>query len=241
MTARDKSVIALVYRTVAFCFGVLGLVLICEFKTSGFMNCGPFVFYTIQTNIISTVVFGLSSAYTAYCLIAKKVKRAVLCIGASIQLATVLYIFVTFFVYWVVLYPSAPGGGGKRAIDVFANVLVHGVVPILALLDWILFMPHGRIKPISAAFWLSYPILYYVFTIVRAHVGDYLYVANGVKLMYPYFFIDVGFWDKTLAGKFPSEVVIAAIVILMLLLFYGLSRLCIFVDGKMGGSKSKKR
>lgn len=233
MTVKNKSIVALVYRTVLFCLGVTGLVLICNFKTGSFMRCSPLVFYTIQTNIITTIVFGLLSIWTAYSLIAGKVGNSVPCFSASVQLATTLYIFVTFFVYWVVLFPSNPGGAGKSAVDRFANVTVHGIVPILALLDWIVFMPHGRIKPSHSFFWLSYPVAYYIFTIIRAHAGAPLYKVGGVALTYPYFFIDVGWWDSLINGRFPSRLVIAGVVVLMMLMFFGLSRLCIFIDRKM--------
>lgn len=238
MTVKNKSIVALAYRIVLFSLGVAGLVLICDFKTGGFMRCSPLVFYTVQTNVITTIVAGLLAVWTAYRLIAGKTDGPVPSVLPAVQLAATLYIFVTFFVYWAVLYPSDPSGAGKSAVDRFANVAVHGIVPVLAVLDWIFFMPHGRLRPVHAVCWLSYPVLYYLFTIIRAHAGAPLYKAGDVYLTYPYFFIDVGYWDSVLKGRFPARLVIAAIVVAMILLFYGLSRLCVFLDGRMARTDS---
>lgn len=234
MTPTRKSVFALIYRAFAFALGTVGLVLICRVQASGFMSGGPLVFYTIQTNILTTVVFGLLALWTLYSLVAKKIKRAVPCFSPSLQLSTTLYIFVTFFVYWTVLFPADTGGIGKTPLDIFANITVHALIPLLALFDWIVWMPHGRLKRSHAFYWLAYPLLYYLFTVVRAHVGGPLYRANGIPLLYPYFFIDVGYWESLLRGKFPARPVIAGIVLLMITLFYALARLCLFLDQKMG-------
>ena len=56
------------------------------------------------------------------------------------------------------------GGGdpSRAALVSTANYMVHGVVPLLAIADWILFLPHGRLHAKDAALWLIYPIAYAV-------------------------------------------------------------------------------
>jgi len=62
------------------------------------------------------------------------------------------------------------------------NQLVHTVVPILALLGWLLFGPRGLVSWRIVGLSVVYPILWVVFTLVRGAIGGW----------YPYPFLDVG-------------------------------------------------
>lgn len=60
------------------------------------------------------------------------------------------------------------------------NQLVHTVVPILALLGWLLFGPRGQISRRVVGLSVVYPILWVVFTLIRGAIGGW----------YPYPFLD---------------------------------------------------
>lgn len=64
----------------------------------------------------------------------------------------------------------------------FDNQLVHTVVPILAILGWLLFGPRRLITWRTLGLSVVYPILWVVFTLVRGAIGHW----------YPYPFIDAG-------------------------------------------------
>ena len=114
-------------------------------------------------------------------------------------------------------FDMAAAGGGSELIA--ANYIVHGVVPLFAIIDWLIFLPHGRTTRNAAFAWLLYPLVYAIYIFVRAEVGAPLYGTTR----YPYPFIDVdiiGAW-------------VAAVVPVMAAAFYGLGRLFVFVDRKI--------
>ena len=71
-----------------------------------------------------------------------------------------------------------------------------------------LFLPHGRVRPRAAVYFLAYPIAYSIFIALRAQFGGYLY--GTVRYPYP-------FADPDLLG-WPVTLLVAA---LLLLVCYG--------------------
>jgi hypothetical protein len=63
----------------------------------------------------------------------------------------------------------------------WATQVLHTVMPIAFLLDWLFFVPRGRLRWIDPIRWLSYPLLFGVWTIVHG-------LQTG---WYPYWFIDI--------------------------------------------------
>lgn len=95
----------------------------------------------------------------------------------ALRLDGVLAIAVTGVVYHIALtglYELTPGGA-------FANQMLHTVSPILGVLGWLLFGPHGTLNPHIVWWSLAYPLLWLVFTLIRG-------AASG---FYPYPFLDV--------------------------------------------------
>ncbi len=67
---------------------------------------------------------------------------------------------------------------GLRAV---LNELLHSVVPVLAVLYWVLFVPRFHLSVRQCVLWLLYPLLYLFVTLWRGSKSDF----------YPYPFIDV--------------------------------------------------
>lgn len=67
---------------------------------------------------------------------------------------------------------------GSRAV---LNELLHTVVPILAVVYWILFVPRFHLNVRQCVLWLFYPLLYLFVTLWRGSRSDF----------YPYPFINV--------------------------------------------------
>jgi hypothetical protein len=100
---------------------------------------------------------------------------------AVVRGGVTLYILVTFLVFHLVLANPASGfGDGSVQFGTIQNVLLHTVTPLLALLDWVL-VGIGRPRWRWSAAWLSYPLAYLVFVLVR----------GAVIHRYPYPFLDV--------------------------------------------------
>src|ERR1700761_7508579 len=61
------------------------------------------------------------------------------------------------------------------------NESLHSVLPMLAALYWVLFVPRFQLRPRHCALWLVYPLAYLGVTFWRGSLSDF----------YPYPFIDV--------------------------------------------------
>ena len=86
---------------------------------------------------------------------------------------------VTFLALTGVVYNTM-----LRDVDVqtdgFPNVILHVVVPILMVLEWVLAPPTERIRWRTVATWMVVPLGYLAYTLVRGPVVDW----------YPYPFLD---------------------------------------------------
>ncbi|MDX8054780.1 Pr6Pr family membrane protein [Lentzea sp. BCCO 10_0798] len=114
-----------------------------------------FSYFTVLSNVFAAVV-ALLGVFSP--------------VSAQIRGAAVLYMGTTGIVYWLLL----------RGIDVqtpaYANWVLHTVVPILVVVEWLLAPEKTRRWWI----WLSFPLAYLVYTLVRGPIVDW----------YPYPFMD---------------------------------------------------
>lgn len=161
-----------------------------------------FAFFTIQSNLL----VALSALLTTSDPDRDTVLRRVL------RLTSLVAITVTGVVYHAVL----AGLQDLRGWGYLADLLVHSVVPMLAVLGWVLFGPRGRtgwrVVLLSAVF----PVLWLVFTLVRGPlVGGF----------WPYPFVDVDElgWAQVLLNC-------AAVAVL----FLGLAALAHLADRALG-------
>ncbi len=117
-------------------------------------------FFTIQSNALAAV------AFTLFWMDAPVARGAI-----------ALYIAVTMIVYHVVLAELwAPAGA-----QFVADVTLHYVVPILYLIDWLFFARKAPLRPRHALYWLIYPVIYGLYTLVRGQMTGW----------YPYPFLDL--------------------------------------------------
>ena len=127
-----------------------------------------FAFFTVQSNILVAV----SALLTALQPDVDTVLRRVL------RLTALVAIGVTGVVYHAVLaglVEMTPAGA-------FADLLVHTVVPLMALLGWLAFGPRGRTDPRVVSLSVLFPVAWLVLTLVRGPlVGGF----------WPYPFVDV--------------------------------------------------
>ncbi|GGM82343.1 hypothetical protein GCM10011609_17890 [Lentzea pudingi] len=114
-----------------------------------------FSFFTVLSNVFAAVV-ALLGVFNP--------------VSAQIRGAAVLYMGTTGIVYWLLL----------RDIDVqtpaYANWVLHTIVPILVVAEWLLAAERTR----RAWLWLSFPLAYLVYTLVRGPIVNW----------YPYPFMD---------------------------------------------------
>ncbi|SCE71361.1 hypothetical protein GA0070607_0670 [Micromonospora coriariae] len=135
---------------------------------------------------------------------------------SALRGAVTLYITITGVVYHLVLAnpasPFAMAQPDRAAGEALGNQLLHTVVPLLAVADWVLFDKRGRLRPRYAAWWLAFPLAYLGFALLRG------LVVHG----YPYPFLDAG--ELGYAGVAISALSFAVAFWLLGLLFVGIDR-----------------
>lgn len=87
--------------------------------------------------------------------------------------AAVLYMLTTGIVYAVLL-------SGNHVSTPWVNTVVHRVMPVVLSVDWLLDAPGVALQAKRALSWLSFPLVYLIYTLVRGPIVHW----------YPYPFLD---------------------------------------------------
>lgn len=66
-------------------------------------------------------------------------------------------------------------------------LIVHYIVPIMTIFDWLLFNDKGHIRVFSPFLWTLAPLGYFVFIVTAAQFND----GSGKMIKYPYPFMDI--------------------------------------------------
>ncbi|MDR0594923.1 MAG: Pr6Pr family membrane protein [Bifidobacteriaceae bacterium] len=178
---------ALVFRLVAIGLIVTGLLRLAGVFDGG-AHWGVFLFYTTQSNVLVLIWMVLMAGTTVRDWrrdgprgLAAPWPRW----GATVMMA----ITVTMLVYLVVLAPSAFVQGSSEYVPfTLTDDLVHIITPCLAIADWFLFSPKGRLRWFEPFVWVSPPAAYLLFAFTYSALGGRF--GDGWK--YPYPFMDVG-------------------------------------------------
>ncbi|MFI9822277.1 Pr6Pr family membrane protein [Streptomyces sp. NPDC052013] len=102
--------------------------------------------------------------------------------------AAFLYVAMAALVHHTVLADATPAfsmTGGTGTLETVAAYTLHTVIPVAALVDWLLLSPPARTHLRQATTWMLYPLAYLAFTLVR---GELL---PGSPTGYLYPFLDV--------------------------------------------------
>lgn len=138
-----------------------------------------FSYFTIQTSLFHAVVFG----FGAWSLLARR--------GAdppwfgALRAAATTYTVTTGVVYNALLRALPQEAALEQP---WANEVLHTIVPVYALLDWLLAPGRSRIRWRTVAGIVVYPVLWAVYTLVRAPFV--LDEGTGNPWWYPYPFLD---------------------------------------------------
>ena len=124
-----------------------------------------FRYYTTQTNIMVSVWLVLA-------IIWYKKPEALKRIQGPLKGAFTLFITTTF-VFFAILLQRLYFPTGFAA---FANIMLHYLIPIAFIIDWILTETEIRYKWKYLAYWTMYPIGYLMFSFIHgSFTGDYIY------------------------------------------------------------------
>ncbi len=137
-----------------------------------------FPYYTFHTNVFVGLWYVLSGLFPGK-------EKPSLWVKDAFKGAVTTYITITGLVYCTLLIQVEIAYVGYLP---FASIIIHMVVPVLMIADYVFFpvvlSPQWKRLP----FWLTYPILYALFTLIRGAIIDF----------YPYPFIDPNQVNTTL-------------------------------------------
>ena len=192
---------ALWWRLVIVLAGGFGL----TFETSSL------VYFTVQSNLL---VFGYFVGAVYWMLR----RRAMVTPAPRLHGGVVLWIVITGLVAHILLNHGAnPLPGLVHAPDLWVNwtaFALHYVVPVMVLVDWVLFSPRRAVSWRHIPLWLAYPLGYGLVALARAALYP------GFENPYPYYFLDPrtnGYlWVAAQFGILTVEfAVLGAIVVLL--------------------------
>lgn len=95
-------------------------------------------------------------------------------------------ITLTFLVYALLLAPLA----SADKFYTLRNFSLHYIVPILTILDWILFDAKGMYKKIDPIIWTVLPFIYCVYSLIRGVVLR-IPIPDEKHSPFPYFFLNI--------------------------------------------------
>lgn len=205
-----NKIVSLVYKIITAVLALTGLLFATDIFTGTFSKTFIF-YYTNQSNILCLVSMVLSAIYCAKD-IKKNGTKGLSTFAPRFKGGVVLAITVTFLVYWGMLYsPGYPQD--------ISSILLHLVVPVMVILDWVLFDEKGKFKKLDPILWLLIPLVYDIFANVVALFGSPRF--DGSR--FPYFFLD---YDL---NGIPMTIMYFVVLLLTFLLlgyvYYGLSQL----------------
>lgn len=126
-------------------------------------------YFTTEANMFAAIVFLITGV-----MVLKKLNHESV---GFIRGASTLYMITTGIVFGVLL------SGYDPAVLTFVpwdNIVLHYIIPVGVLIDWIVDPPRQRITVKSALLWLLYPMGYLIYTLSRGPIAQW----------YPYPFLD---------------------------------------------------
>jgi hypothetical protein len=159
----QRGVLALARAAMAVVAAVAIVAQLVELAGLGILDpVNFFSYFTIQSNLIGIVVLAAGAARW------REPRSGTF---DRVRGAAVVYLTVTFVVYGLLL-----SGIEVDTSVPWVNTIVHQVMPIAVMLDWIVDPPRARIGLRDALVWLVYPLGWLGYTLIRgALVGWYPY------------------------------------------------------------------
>ena len=173
-------------------------------------------FYVHFTNLSNYLCIGVVVAELVQT--AKKKVDSYVSTAPFLKFIGVLAILLTFLVFNFLLagQPDRDPQANWRV----ASITFHVILPIMYVLDWILFYEHKKIRwfyPIAS---VVFPLLYVVFVYIRAAILGF---NPDAPYIYPYFFLNLE--TQGVAGVAKWVVILFMGFIALGYIFYGIDKL----------------
>ena len=170
--------VKLMFQT-AFCtLGILGI--IASFGTFNYTFRSDF--YVHFTNLSNYLCIGIMFVELIETI--KKKEDSYTTKQPLLKFIGLLAILLTFIIFNFIL-----AGDREMHLNFMINsVLFHIILPLMYLIDWILFYEHKKIKWYYPLISVSFPVIYAIFIFIRAWILDF---NPEAPYIYPYFFLNL--------------------------------------------------
>ena len=169
---------AIVFRMAAGLLGWFALALQYGLVMSGDFNTGAitrtinfFSYFTILTNILAALALTLPMTLP-------QLAFGQFFSWPTVRTAITAYIIIVMtIVYFVLRHLTTLQGW-----DLVADVILHYVMPVLFVIDWLFFVPKETLKAKDGLVWLAFPVVFLIWTFIQGAYSGF----------YPYPFLNVG-------------------------------------------------
>lgn len=148
---------------------------------NGEFNNNFYVYYTNLSNYICWVMMIITLVLSI-----KNYHRqdSPLSVAPLFKFLCVIMIMVTCLVYNILL---AKDYGVSEYFLSLSNLLNHLILPVMFIVDWVLFYQHGHTRWYYPLLCVIMPLVYVIYIVIRAVIIG----SNTNALLYPYFFLDI--------------------------------------------------
>ncbi|MBY6679793.1 Pr6Pr family membrane protein [Rhodococcus sp. BP-316] len=196
-----------VLRVVAALLGLAALIWIPvrSADVPGFSLANFFSYFTVLSNVLAVVVFVIGGVVDPRSETFDRLRGA-----------ATTYMVITGIVYAVLL-----SNVDVQIQDAWTNSVLHRIVPVLIVLDWILAPPRRRSAESGPVLWLVFPVVYGVYSLIRGPIVEW----------YPYPFL-----DPRERGYGPLAIGLAVLVVAFLLIALAVDRV-----GELAASRRSRK
>ncbi|MFD7698808.1 Pr6Pr family membrane protein [Streptomyces caelestis] len=134
--------------------------------------------------------------------------------------AALLYVIMASLTHHVLLadvsppFPATDATTGVGRLEPLAAHTLHTVLPVAAVLDWLLLSPPARLHLRQTATWMLYPLAYLAFTLAR---GEIL-TGSPARYLYPFFDVARHGYRNVLANALLLGLALYALAVLLVAL-----------------------
>ncbi|MGW4649913.1 Pr6Pr family membrane protein [Kitasatospora sp. NPDC004289] len=167
-----------------------------------------FSYFTILSNVLGAAVFLVGGL---------RGLRGGRPVPDLLRGAATLYLTITGLVYLVALQ-----GLGLGLTLPWVNDVLHRIMPLVVLADWLAAPPRRPIEYHRALRWLLFPLLYLPYTLIRGRITDW----------YPYPFLDPG-----RHGGYARVAVASAMITVA---FLGVGAVLVWAGNRLGARRKSR-
>lgn len=171
----------IIFKTIYVVLGFIGVIGSLGYFSAKFNGN----FYIYYTNLSNYICLGFMIASLVETIKSFKSSQEEFCNTApKFKFMCMIMILVTCLVYNILL---AKENTASEYFLSLSNLTNHLILPIMFVVDWILFYEHEQTKWYYPLLSTIMPLIYVVLIVIRALIlGN-----NSGKLLYPYFFLDI--------------------------------------------------